>query len=290
VIGKLDNSYVAVSETCALDLIDAEFVREVEPGEIVTLSNEGMESEFPLERKKTSKFCAFEPIYFARPDSRIFGEEIYSLRKEMGKALAKEAPVECDTVIAVPDSGVPIAQGFGDALGIPVELGLVRNHYVGRTFIQPSQEIRDFNVKLKLNPVKSVLEGKRVAVIDDSIVRGTTAVKIIRMLRKAGAKEVHLRVGAPPITHSCFYGVDTPKRKRLLAAQKNVQEICELLGADSIGYLSVDGLKEVLNKRKNGDDSYCVACFTGKYPEPTFKDIEEQPTDSKGTGLVWQRT
>jgi amidophosphoribosyltransferase len=280
VIGKRNDSYIVASETCALDLIDAEYIREVEPGEVVEITKSGLESFFPLEKRKTS-FCSFEPIYFARPDSIVFGDVVYGLRKNMGSILAKEAPVEgADVVIAVPDSGVPMAMGFANAAGLPLELGLVRNHYVGRTFIQPAQDIRDFGVKLKLNPVASALKGKSVVVVDDSIVRGTTSVKIIRMLKDAGAKEIHMRVGSPPITHSCYFGVDTPTRDRLLAAQKNINEIKDYIGCDSVGYLSVDGLKEAINT--TGGDAYCTACFHGKYPEKTWEDISPAPTDASG--------
>ncbi len=282
VIGKKGDSYVVTSETCALDLIDAEFVREVAPGEVVELTTSGMTSHFPLEKKKPA-FCSFEPIYFARPDSRVFGEEIYTLRRKMGTILAKEAPAKgADIVIAVPDSGVPMAIGYSEESGLPHELGLVRNHYVGRTFIQPAQEIRDFGVRLKLNPVLSVLKGKRVVVVDDSIVRGTTSAKIIRMIRQAGAREIHLRIGSPPITHSCFYGVDTPVRSRLLAAQKDVPAIRELLGCDSLAYLSVDGLRQALSEA--GEGKYCTACFTGRYPEKIHAEIPSQPTDAQGPG------
>jgi len=280
VIGKRNNSYIVASETCALDLIDAEFVREVEPGEVVEISDKGLDSFFPTEKRQTS-FCSFEPIYFARPDSVVFGEVVYSQRKRMGAVLAQEAPVEgADIVIAVPDSGVPMAMGYAEAMGLPLELGLVRNHYVGRTFIQPAQEIRDFGVKLKLNPVASALKGKSVVVVDDSIVRGTTSVKIVRMLKDAGAKEIHMRVGSPPITHSCYFGVDTPKRNNLLAAQKNIEQIKEYIGCDSIGYLSVEGLKTALGQAQK--ETYCTACFHGKYPEKTGSEITVEPTDAQG--------
>jgi amidophosphoribosyltransferase len=282
VIGKKGEGYVVASETCALDLIDADFVREVSPGEVVEITPKEMKSHFPLEKKK-SAFCSFEPIYFARPDSRVFGEEIYSLRRKMGTILAREAPARgADIVIAVPDSGVPMAMGYSEESGLPHELGLVRNHYVGRTFIQPAQEIRDFGVRLKLNPVLSVLKGKSVVVVDDSIVRGTTSAKIIRMIRQAGAREIHMRIGSPPITHSCFYGVDTPVRSRLLAAQKDVEAIRELLGCDSLAYLSVEGLRQALSEA--GEGKYCTACFTGKYPENIHAQIPTQPTDAKGPG------
>lgn len=283
VLGKRNDSYIVASETCALDLIDAEFVREIEPGEVVQITKDGLKSFFPVS-KKTTAFCSFEPIYFARPDSMVFGEVIYTMRKKMGTILAKEAPaLGAEVVIAVPDSGVPMAMGYAEQAGVPLELGLVRNHYVGRTFIQPEQGIRDFAVRLKLNPVLSVLKGKSVVVVDDSIVRGTTSAKIIRMIRQAGASSIHLRVGSPPITHSCFYGVDTPNRQNLLAAQKNVDQIREFLGCDSIGYLSTEGLREALGDLEQ--NKFCTACFTGNYPEKICASIVSQPTDKTGPGL-----
>jgi amidophosphoribosyltransferase len=280
VIGRRHNAHIVVSETCALDLIDGEFVREVQPGEVVEITPQEIKSHFPTERRQ-SAFCSFEPIYFARPDSVVFGHLVYDQRKKMGQVLAREAPApDADLVIAVPDSGVPMATGFAEASGLKLELGLVRNHYVGRTFIQPAQEIRDFGVKLKLNPVRGVLEGKSVVVVDDSIVRGTTSAKIIRMIRMAGAKSIHLRIGSPPITHSCFYGVDTPSRANLLAAQNQVEEIRRMLGCDSLGYLSTRGLAEALSDDKNS--RFCTACFTGRYPEEVHADIPSAPTDLKG--------
>jgi amidophosphoribosyltransferase len=280
VIGKRDDCYIVASETCALDLVDATYVREVEPGEVVEVTKDGLSSHFPLEKQR-SAFCSFEPIYFARPDSRVFGDVVYTLRKKMGSVLASEAPVKnADVVIAVPDSGVPMAMGFAEASGLPLELGLVRNHYVGRTFIQPAQEIRDFGVKLKLNPVASALEGKSVVVVDDSIVRGTTSVKIIRMLREAGVKEIHMRIGSPPITHSCYFGVDTPNRINLLAAQKNIDEIRSFIGCDSIGYLSIKGLRKAIGDVEGAN--YCTACFHGEYPASIGDTVVEQPTDAGG--------
>lgn len=283
VIGKKGDAFLAVSETCALDLVGAEFIREVEPGEIVEMTIGGELNSYKFS-EATPKFCAFEPIYFARPDSKIFEEEIYTHRRNIGEQLAEEAPAEADTIFAVPDSGVPMAIGYGDKLNLPVELGLVRNHYVGRTFIQPDQNIRDFAVKLKLNPVKSVLKGKSVVVVDDSLVRGTTCKKIIRMIRAAGAKKIHVRIGSPPITHSCYYGVDTPKRNNLLASQSTVDQICQKLGADSIAFLSQEGLQKVLNKNSS-ENKYCLACFNGKYPVDPMEKISIEPTDELGTGL-----
>jgi amidophosphoribosyltransferase len=284
VIGRRHNAHIVVSETCALDLIDGGFVREVEPGEVVEITSKNIISHFPGEQRQPA-FCSFEPIYFARPDSIVFGQLVYDQRKKMGQVLAREAPApDADLVIAVPDSGVPMATGFAEASGLKLELGLVRNHYVGRTFIQPAQEIRDFGVKLKLNPVRGVLEGKSVVVVDDSIVRGTTSAKIIRMIRMAGARSIHLRIGSPPITHSCFYGVDTPSRANLMAAQNQVEEIREMLGCDSLGYLSTKGLAEALLDREKS--KFCTACFTGHYPEKIHADIPSAPTDTTGTGLT----
>lgn len=284
VIGRRHDAHIVVSETCALDLLDADFLREVEPGEVVEITPQTVTSHFPL-AKRRSAFCAFEPIYFARPDSRIFGEVVYDQRKRMGEVLAREAPApDADLVIAVPDSGVPMAMGFAEASGLKLELGLVRNHYVGRTFIQPAQEIRDFGVKLKLNPVRRILEGKSVVVVDDSIVRGTTSAKIIRMIRMAGARSIHLRIGSPPITHSCFYGVDTPSRDHLLAAQNHAEQIRTLLGCDTLAYLSTAGLAEALGS--GAQASYCTACFTGRYPEQVHATIPEAPTDQRGPGLA----
>lgn len=282
VLGKREvdgrTSYIAASETCALDLIEADIIREVEPGEVVAMTTASLKC-YPAKpaAKKQSAFCSFEPIYFARPDSKVFEDDIYTLRKRMGAVLAEEAPADADVVIAIPDSGVPMAMGYAEVSGLPHELGLVRNHYVGRTFIEPTQAIRDFGVKLKLNPVVGALKGKRVVVIDDSIVRGTTSVKILRMLRRAGAKEIHVRIGSPPITHSCFYGVDTPKRKNLLAAQKTIAEMGEFIGADSLAFLSISGLRKALGP--DAAKQYCFACFTGDYQEPIFATISKEPTD-----------
>lgn len=280
VLGRRGQAVVVASETCALDLIDATFEREIAPGEIVEIYQDGfIRSYFPVEKVRKA-FCSFEPIYFARPDSQVFGEEIYSLRKRMGACLARESHVEADVVIAVPDSGVPMALGYASEVKLPLELGLVRNHYIGRTFIEPSQSIRDFGVKLKLNPVGSTLRGKRVVVVDDSLVRGTTSVKILRMLRKAGAAEIHMRLGSPPITHSCYFGVDTPERSQLLAAQQNIEEIRDFIGADTIAFLSREGLKEALGR--SNCNNYCYGCFSGDYPEDTGQEIQAQPTDLLG--------
>ncbi|MCX6129350.1 MAG: amidophosphoribosyltransferase [Proteobacteria bacterium] len=280
VLGRRGAAVVVASETCALELIDADFEREIGPGEIVEIFPDGFaKSYFPIQNSRKA-FCSFEPIYFARPDSQIFGEEIYNLRKRMGVILAQEAHIDADVVIAVPDSGVPMALGYAREVGLPMELGLVRNHYVGRTFIEPSQSIRDFGVKLKLNPVGSSIRGQRVIVVDDSLVRGTTSVKILRMIRKAGAKEIHMRLGSPPITHSCYFGVDTPERGQLLAAQRNIEEIRDFIGADTLAFLSREGLKQALGPKNC--ENYCYGCFSGDYPEDICRPIEVQPTDITG--------
>jgi amidophosphoribosyltransferase len=284
VLGKRGSAHFVASETTALDLVDAEVIREINPGEIIEIDEAGFKShQTNIGNHKRSAFCSFEPIYFARPDSRIFNEKLYEVRKNLGRELSKEIPTEADVVIAVPDSGVPMAMGYAAASGIPYEIGLVRNHYVGRTFIEPIQSIRDFGVKLKLNPVESVLKDKRVVVVDDSLVRGTTSVKILRMIRSAGAKEIHMRIASPPITHSCYYGVDTPGRANLLAAQKSVEQIRQFIGADSLAYLSREGLKKALNDEAG--KKYCYACFDGNYLEDICAKIEPQPTDGKTIGL-----
>ena len=285
VLGKRGQATIVASETCALDLVDADFIREVEAGEVVEITPEGMTSHFPLPKRQTA-FCSFEPIYFARPDSTVFGEVVYGLRKRMGAVLAEEAPAEgADVVIAIPDSGVPMAMGYAEHAKLPLELGLVRNHYVGRTFIEPSQAIRDFGVKLKLNPVISALKGKNVVVVDDSIVRGTTSEKIVRLLKKAGANRIHFRIGSPPITHSCYYGVDTPRRTQLLAAQQNVQQIRERIGCDTLAYLSPMGLRKAINDAQE-ESRFCLACFNGEYPEVIHDTVSPQPTDNEGPGTT----
>lgn len=276
VLGQKGKAFVLASETCALDLISAQYIREVKPGELLTITHDDYHSQ-ALPQKTTPQYCSFEPIYFSRPDSILGNKTVYDYRKKMGHALARENPVEADLVIAIPDSGVPAALGYSEESQLPLELGLVRNHYVGRTFIEPSQQIRDFGVKLKLNPISSVLTGKRIVVIDDSLVRGTTSTKIIRMLRNAGAKEIHLRISSPPITHSCYYGVSTPNRKNLLAAQKKIWEIKEDLGANSLEFLSLEGLKKLLED--HSETKYCHACFNGLYPEKIFCKIPKAPAD-----------
>ncbi len=261
-LGKLDGAYIVASETCVMDLIEAEFIREIEPGELILINEQGLQSFFPF-KKADTKHCVFEHIYFARPDSFLFGEHVYSARKAMGRAMAQESPADVDLVVPVPDSGVVSAMGFAEESGIPFEMGLIRNHYVGRTFIEPQSQIRHFGVKLKLNPVKSIIAGKRIAIIDDSIVRGTTSRKIVKMLLDAGAKEVHLRISSPPILYSCFYGIDTPDEKELIAHKYNLEETRQYLAANSLAYLSLEKMMQVLETEKN---KFCSACFDGNYP------------------------
>ena len=259
VMGKLDDSYVFASETCALDIIGADYVREVNPGELIIVSEEATASSYPF-KEKTKKFCVFEHIYFSRPDS-IYGDEVvYDVRKRIGAELAKESAVETDIVIPVPDSGVPSALGYSHESGIPFEMGITRSHYRGRTFIQPEQKIRDLGVKLKHNALRS-MKGKTVTVIDDSIVRGTTAKKIIKMLNKVGVKEVHVRIASPAVKHSCYYGLDTPTKKELIASQYTEQEVCDYIGATSLQHISMKALYKAVGSKK-----HCDACFTGNYP------------------------
>jgi amidophosphoribosyltransferase len=262
VIGTLDGRYVLASETCALDNIGADYLRDVEPGELVVIREEGLKSYIWAE-KAERKLCIFEMIYFARPDSVMNEESLYLYRTRLGEILAQEAPADVDLVIGVPDSGTPAAIGFAKALGIPFSEGLIKNRYVGRTFIQPTQQMREAGIRMKLNPLKDVLKGQRVAIIDDSIVRGTTSRKIIQALRDAGAKEVHMRISSPPVTHPCFYGIDTDTQDQLIAAKKTPQEIAEHIGVDSLHYLSHAGM---LRATRTDETSYCSACFTGNYP------------------------
>jgi len=269
VLGKLKDSYIIASETCAFDLLEAEFIREIEPGEILAISEKGIKSYFPFPAKKMAH-CIFEYIYFARPDSIMFGETVYDVRIRLGRQLAREHPVEADMVIPIPDSGTPAALGYAKETGIPWELGLIRNHYVGRTFIEPQSSIRHFGVKIKLNAIKSVIKDKRVVVIDDSIVRGTTSRKIIKMIRAAGAREVHVRISSPPTDFPCYYGIDTPSRNELIASSHTVEDIRKYITADSLGYISSNGLKQAIG----GHDCFCDACFTGNYPI-TFPAIEQ---------------
>jgi len=265
-LGKLDGSFVVSSESCAFDLIEAEYLREIEPGEMVVIDKKGMKSYFPFKEKVRNTPCIFEYIYFARPDSRIFNRMVYSVRKEFGRQLARQYPVDADLVIAVPDSGMPAAMGYAEEAGLPFELGLIRNHYVGRTFIEPQQSIRHFGVKIKLNPVREILEGKRVVVVDDSIVRGTTSRKIVKMIRNCGAKEVHVRISSPPTSYPCFYGIDTPSRKELISASHSIDEITRYITADTLCYLNLEGLHAALCQFGDHKVDFCDACFSGDYP------------------------
>lgn len=269
VLGKIGESFVLSSETCALDIIGAKFVRDVEPGEMVVITRDGIESIWPFPPAHR-RFCVFEYIYFARPDSLVDGVNVYAARRHIGEVLAEEAPADADLVVPVPDSGTPAAIGYASKAGIPFELGIIRNHYVGRTFIEPGQHIRQLGVKLKHNANRHSVAGKRIVLVDDSIVRGTTSVKIVQMMRDAGATEVHLRIACPPTTHSCYYGVDTPERDQLLAAKHNIEEMCQQIGADSLAYISIDGLYRAMghSKRNNEQPQYCDACFTSEYPTP----------------------
>jgi amidophosphoribosyltransferase len=263
VIGRLKDAFVLSSETCSFDLIEAEFIREVEPGEIVVIDKSGMTSHRVLEPAPPT-FCVFEHVYFARPDSFLNGRSVYRVREKLGKRLAQEAAVPADVVIPVPDSGLPAAVGYANEAKLPFEMGLLRSHYVGRTFIEPQDSIRHFGVRLKLSVVRSIVDGKRVVVVDDSLVRGTTSRKIVKMLRNAGAREVHLRISAPPTTHPCFYGIDTPTRSELVAASHTVEEIGRYVTCDSIAYLSHEGMMAAVGSDGSGA-GYCSACFTGKY-------------------------
>ena len=274
--GKQD-AIVFASETCAFDLIGANYERDVKPGELVIVGPEGIHSIFYAPQLPQSS-CIFEHVYFSRPDSLVFGRAVQQSREELGRQMAREAPVEADIVVPVPDSGVTAAMGFAAESGIPLRFGLIRNHYVGRTFIEPQQSVRDFGVKLKLNPVRSLLEGRRVVLIDDSIVRGTTSKKIVRMIRNAGAKEVHMRISCPPTIAPCFYGVDTPSRKELIAANKTIEEIREYICADTLAFLSAPGLKKACGEGER--TSYCTACYTGKYPTNWVDIAEIQPAMS----------
>jgi amidophosphoribosyltransferase len=265
VLGRLKSArggYVVASETCALDLIEAEYMREVEPGEIITFSAQGVETLKPFAPAAHAK-CIFEYVYFSRPDSNLYGSNVYQVRKAFGRQLARENPVDADLVTPVPDSGVPAAIGYAEQAGLPLEFGLIRNHYVGRTFIEPQQSIRHFGVKIKLNAQREVLQDKRVIVVDDSIVRGTTSRKIIRMLRDAGARKVHMRISSPPTTGSCYYGIDTPTRRELIASSHSVEEIRQFVGADTLAYLSQEGMYSVFSGHRQG---FCDACFSGNYP------------------------
>jgi amidophosphoribosyltransferase len=261
-LGKIDGSYAMASESCAFDLIGATYLREVEPGEIVMIRGEEFQSVKALHAPRLSK-CVFEHVYFSRPDSIVFGRTVQTSRDLMGRILAEESPVDADLVVPIPDSGVTAAIGYAAQSGIPFAFGLIRNHYVGRTFIEPKTKIRNFGVKVKLNPVKELLAGKRIILIDDSIVRGTTSRKIVKMVRAAGAAEVHMRISCPPTISPCFYGIDTPTKKELIASSHTVEEIAKYIEADSVEYLSLPGLMRAVNSKGN---EFCTACYTGQYP------------------------
>jgi amidophosphoribosyltransferase len=282
-LGQLGDTWVVCSETCALDLIGATYVRDVEPGEVLVIGPDGVRSYRPFPPSKLAH-CVFEHVYFARPDSYVFGQSVNEVRTNFGRVLAREAPVDADVVVPIPDSGVCAAVGFAEESGIPMRMGLIRNHYVGRTFIEPQQSIRHFGVRVKLNPVRSILDGKRVILVDDSIVRGTTSRKIVKMVKAAGAKEVHMRISCPPTISPCFYGVDTPHRAELIAATHSTEEIRKYLKAESLSYLSLEGLLHAVG---NGSTSYCTSCYTGVYPvafprdeqaylQLTLKQVDEQ--------------
>ena len=275
VMGKLGEATIFASETVALDVIGASFVREVDPGELILVNDSGIRSFRPF-AKASPRPCIFEHVYFSRPDSIAEGQSVYEVRKAIGAELAFEAPVEADYVVPVPDSGVPAAIGFSQASGIPFELGIIRSHYVGRTFIQPTQEVRHLGVKLKHNANSALVDGKRIVLIDDSIVRGTTSVKLVQMMRDAGAREVHMRIASPPTRHSCFYGVDTPERAKLLAAQMSVEQMRDYINADSLAFVSIEGLYRALGQERDGGaPQRCDACFTGEYPT-TLTDRDEK--------------
>ena len=281
VMGKLGEATIFASETVAFDVIGATFIRDVDPGELVIVNDSGIRSFRPFE-KAEPRPCIFEHVYFSRPDSIAEGQSVYEVRKAIGAELSREAPVEADYVVPVPDSGVPAALGFSQASQIPFELGIIRSHYVGRTFIQPTQEVRHLGVKLKHNANSALVAGKRIVLVDDSIVRGTTSVKLVQMMRDAGAREVHMRIASPPTRHSCFYGVDTPERAKLLAAQMNVEQMRDYINADSLAFISIEGLYRALgDERDNAAPQRCDACFTGDYPT-VLTDVSEK---EKGTPL-----
>jgi amidophosphoribosyltransferase len=269
VMGELDGATILASESCALDIMGARFIRDVEPGEVVIVTADGVQSLRPFGVQKR-RFCIFEYVYFSRPDSSVEGQNVYEVRKRIGAELAKESPAPADLVIPVPDSGVPAAIGYAQASNLPFELGLIRNHYIGRTFIEPSDHIRHLGVKLKHNANRATVAGKRVVLVDDSIVRGTTSTKIVTMVRGAGATAVHMRIASPPTTHSCFYGVDTPERSQLLAAQNDLDAMARIIGVDSLAFLSPDGLYNAVDGRPRDPlaPQYCDACFSGEYPTP----------------------
>jgi amidophosphoribosyltransferase len=275
VLGRLGEAWILASETCALDIIGAEFVRDVAAGEIVVIGPGGVESLMPFGRHD-SRFCVFEYIYFARPDSIVEGSSVYEARKRIGRELARESHVDADIVVPVPDSGVPAALGYSLESGLPFELGIIRNHYVGRTFIEPTDQIRHLGVRLKHNANRANLSGKRVILVDDSIVRGTTSLKIVNMVRQAGAREIHMRISSPPTSHPCFYGIATPQKEQLLAARLDVAGMAEFIGVDSLAFLSIEGLYRAMGQRRRGH-AFCDACFTGDYPIPLIDADDGQP-------------
>ena len=269
-LGRIGDAYVVCSETCAMDLIGATFERDIEPGEVLVIGENGLRSYKPFPRTPLSH-CVFEHVYFARPDSDVFGQSVSAVRTDLGRRLAEESGVDADVVVPIPDSGVVAAIGYAEGSGLPLKMGLIRNHYVGRTFIQPHQSVRGLKVKVKLNTVRSVLEGKRVVLVDDSIVRGTTSQKIVSMIKSAGATEVHMRISCPPTVSPCYYGIDTPHRDELIASTRSVNEIREFMGADTLAYLSIEGLRAAVGKRS---EHYCNACFTREYPVPPPQDSD----------------
>ena len=280
ILGRIGDSYVLTSETCALDIIGADFVRDIESGEIVIIDEMGLHSVKPF-NKRQQRFCIFEYIYFARPDSHLEGRNVYDVRKSIGAELARESHVDANVVVPVPDSGVPSAIGYAQEAGVPFELGIIRNHYIGRTFIEPTDQIRHLGVRLKHNANTGYLKGKRVVLVDDSIVRGTTSMKIVEMVRSAGAKEVHMRISSPPTTHSCFYGIDTPEKQELLAGRYDIQGMADLINVDSLAFISIDGLYRSvgLKGRNNDTPQFCDACFSGDYPiDPTDRERTPQPS------------
>jgi amidophosphoribosyltransferase len=279
VLGKLDDAFILSSETCALDLIHADFIREIEPGEVAVINDDGIRSEWPF-REERKAFCMFEYVYFARPDSQIGGRNVSKVRVAMGRELARLHPVKADIVVPVPDSGNYAALGFSHELDIPYEHAFVRNHYIGRTFLQPTQLIRDFNVRVKLNLIKELVAGKRVVVVDDSVVRGTTARARVSNLREAGAKEVHLRISCPPHKFACYYGIDFPDPKNLLANQFTQEEICRYLGVDSIGYLDMEGMVRATGLKQN---EFCLACFNAQYPVPIDPELDKYIIERRKT-------
>jgi amidophosphoribosyltransferase len=287
-LGKLTTpegnvAWVVASETCAFDLLNAEYLREVEPGEMLRISKSGMES-IKFSPEKPHQYCVFEHVYFSRPDSVVFGRSVSQSREMLGRLLAREHPVEADMVVPLPDSGVPAAIGYSLESGIPFRMGLIRNHYIGRTFIEPSQAIRNFGVKLKLNPVRELIAGKRIILVDDSIVRGTTSRKIVRMVKDAGAKEVHVRISCPPTISPCYYGVDTPTKEELIASNNSPEEIRKYLGADSLGYLSLNGLREAVT---DTEGKFCTSCYTGVYPTDLVQlEVREGVAATKLTEAV----